>query len=263
MTRKYGNSETEYREAAKNSISIAEMLRHLGLEVKGGNYKTINRKILQYNIDISHFLGHAHSRGKTLVENPISGEAIKRRLIKERDHKCERCNNTEWFDIPITLEVDHIDGDTDNNEYNNLKLLCPNCHSQTPTWRRAKSSFLKDLTTICSDCQGYKQRESKRCVKCYREFRKVKNPVMRVPREPKITNQCSCGTLIADKSAQCTKCSHKKQLKIDWPDTNALIADIKASSYSAMGRKLGVSDNAIRKYLKNNGIDPKTFNPVV
>lgn len=60
-------------------------------------------------------------------------------LISKRGHKCECCLNEEWLGKPITLELEHIDGNNENNEENNLKLLCPNCHSQTPTWRKKKT----------------------------------------------------------------------------------------------------------------------------
>jgi Zn finger protein HypA/HybF involved in hydrogenase expression len=56
-------------------------------------------------------------------------------LIEERGHKCENCLNAEWLDTPITLELEHCDGDRLNNTRENLKLLCPNCHSLTKTWR--------------------------------------------------------------------------------------------------------------------------------
>ena len=56
-------------------------------------------------------------------------------LKLERDWRCEECGISEWCDKPLTLEVDHIDGDNSNNELTNLRVLCPNCHSQTPTWR--------------------------------------------------------------------------------------------------------------------------------
>ena len=47
---------------------------------------------------------------------------------------CNICNIDNWNDKEITLQVDHIDGDASNNRYNNVRLLCPNCHSQQPTW---------------------------------------------------------------------------------------------------------------------------------
>lgn len=56
-------------------------------------------------------------------------------LLVEREHKCEKCLNEKWFEEPIVLEVDHVDGNRKNNSRENLKLLCPNCHSQTPNWR--------------------------------------------------------------------------------------------------------------------------------
>ena len=59
----------------------------------------------------------------------------KKVLIKERGHKCESCNKKTWLGNLITLELEHIDGDRKNNVRDNLKLLCPNCHSYTKTWR--------------------------------------------------------------------------------------------------------------------------------
>ena len=58
----------------------------------------------------------------------------KRRLIVERGHQCETCHNAEWMGSLIPLTLDHIDGNVDNNDVSNLRLLCPNCHAQTPTF---------------------------------------------------------------------------------------------------------------------------------
>lgn len=262
----YKITEEAYREAVLNSFSIAAVCKYLNLIPAGGNFQTIKRNITKYELDISHFTGQAHNRGKILVDNPVSRETIKKRLISERGHHCERCKRTIWFDIPITLEVDHTDGNTDNNDYSNLMLMCPNCHSQTPTWRRAKSSFIENPATICPECNGKKKHRSLRCKDCYQSSKgnwKSGENSTNNPNYYLLEKKCSCGTLISDKAAQCTKCAHKKQLKIEWPDIDVIIAGIRETSYSAMGRKLGVSDNAIRKYLKNNGIDPKTFKPMV
>ena len=59
------------------------------------------------------------------------------RLIAEgiKEHKCESCYNTEWLGKPISLELEHVDGNHSNHLYENLKLLCPNCHAQTDTYR--------------------------------------------------------------------------------------------------------------------------------
>jgi hypothetical protein len=137
--KKYGNSDQEYINAAAESFSIAGMCRKLGLKPAGGNYHTIKEKIATLNIDTSHFTGKAWNLGKRYVVRPRSLQQLKKRLIEDRGHQCESCNLTEWLEHPITLEMEHVDGDTQNNEDSNLKLLCPNCHSQTKTWRRRKS----------------------------------------------------------------------------------------------------------------------------
>lgn len=59
----------------------------------------------------------------------------KKYLIDNRGHKCEVCERTTWMNNPIPLEVDHINGNNQNNDPKNLRLICPNCHSQTDTYK--------------------------------------------------------------------------------------------------------------------------------
>jgi hypothetical protein len=66
----------------------------------------------------------------------LSKNCRKKILIKERGHRCEKCNRKIWLCMPITLELDHINGNKEDNRRENHKLLCPNCHSYTPKWRR-------------------------------------------------------------------------------------------------------------------------------
>ena len=63
---------------------------------------------------------------------------IKKWIKQEREHKCEECGTKEWNGKRLPMEVHHIDGNITNNDINNLKVVCPNCHSLTPTWRRKK-----------------------------------------------------------------------------------------------------------------------------
>lgn len=64
---------------------------------------------------------------------------IKRDLIEKRGYFCQACGISSWNESPLTLEMDHIDGDSSNNQEDNLRLLCPNCHSQTKTWKKRKA----------------------------------------------------------------------------------------------------------------------------
>lgn len=67
--------------------------------------------------------------------NLLSFERLKKRIIIEQNYKCNKCNLSEWLGEKITLELEHIDGNHHNNKRENLEVLCPNCHSLTPTWR--------------------------------------------------------------------------------------------------------------------------------
>jgi len=69
--------------------------------------------------------------------NHLSNSAIKRILIDHynRGDNCELCGIKDWGDQPLTLELDHIDGDNFNNSLDNLRFICPNCHSQTTNFR--------------------------------------------------------------------------------------------------------------------------------
>lgn len=64
-----------------------------------------------------------------------SASTLRRYVVETHGEDCTKCGvGTEWNDEPLVLQLDHIDGNCDNNFPDNLRLLCPNCHSQTPTW---------------------------------------------------------------------------------------------------------------------------------
>jgi hypothetical protein len=90
---------------------------------KRGPYK--NRKVVQPKV--------------TTMDKVMSGkcstrETIRKYIAKARGYKCEHCGVSEWNNKPITLIVDHIDGNAGNNDPTNIQLLCPNCNSQTSTF---------------------------------------------------------------------------------------------------------------------------------
>ena len=71
--------------------------------------------------------------------------SLRKRLLHERNHTCEQCGiGNEYNGKPLSLELDHVDGNSNNNKVENLRILCPNCHSQTPT-HRAKNIKYKRL----------------------------------------------------------------------------------------------------------------------
>jgi Zn finger protein HypA/HybF involved in hydrogenase expression len=148
MNSRYTYSEQELCEAVKTSTSIRQVLEKLDIVPAGGNYQTTNRRIQKLNIDISHFTGQAWNKGKTigpkrpieeyLKENSVvQSFKLKCRLISEglKEHKCECCGITEWNGNPAPIELDHINGNHNDNRLENLCILCPNCHTQTDTYR--------------------------------------------------------------------------------------------------------------------------------
>jgi hypothetical protein len=151
-------SDEEFINAIKSSSSIREALQKIGLKGSGGNYQIAKRRIILLNIDVSHFTGQGYLKGKThnwakkiplleiLVKNCLYGggtSRLKKRLFREGmlENKCYKCQLTTWLEQPISLELEHINGNSFDNRIENLTILCPNCHSQTPTYRRKKNNI--------------------------------------------------------------------------------------------------------------------------
>lgn len=90
-----------------------------------------------------------------ILERPfetLTFERLKRRIVLEQDHTCNKCKLKEWLGEQITLELEHKDGNNQNNERENLECLCPNCHSLTLTWKGRNKRNNKNLIsdeTLC------------------------------------------------------------------------------------------------------------------
>jgi 5-methylcytosine-specific restriction endonuclease McrA len=77
----------------------------------------------------------------------LSYERLRKRIILEQNNKCNKCGLSKWLDVPLPLELEHIDGNHHNNSRENLEALCPNCHALTPTWRgRNKTTNKKKIS---------------------------------------------------------------------------------------------------------------------
>jgi 5-methylcytosine-specific restriction endonuclease McrA len=134
----------QIKQAVKESNSLFELARKLGYPSPGGGtIESLHRMIKEYNLDTSHFAGQGWRKEKydydtfTHFSFKKNGSTSALPLIKLRGRKCEKCGLETWLNQPINLEVHHIDGDRTNNSLDNLMLLCPNCHSYTPTFARS------------------------------------------------------------------------------------------------------------------------------
>jgi 5-methylcytosine-specific restriction endonuclease McrA len=87
------------------------------------------------NNDCQQLYQHQQTISAWLNEGIVPGVKVLRRYFYEKDYSCSECGISDWNGKELRLELDHIDGDSTNNLVENLRLLCPNCHSQTPTYK--------------------------------------------------------------------------------------------------------------------------------
>ena len=146
-------SETRYsidqlQQAIQNSFSWRAVCKNLGYYPDNANYQKI-RKVAEGNkISFSHFLGKAIWKGKIscnrkdpkyllkIDKKYVSSHGLKNRLVRDgyKKHQCEKCKNIEWNGELIPIELHHVNGNRKDNRLENLQILCPNCHAQTPNY---------------------------------------------------------------------------------------------------------------------------------
>ncbi|MFE7126022.1 HNH endonuclease [Streptomyces sp. NPDC057617] len=149
-TRWVRHSDERLRELVACSKSVSEVVRRLGISPVGGNKAHIGRRIAALGVSTSHFIRAPRGRPKGALGNRlvlgspadgrVPGERLRRELLRTGvSESCATCGNgAEWNGRPLRLETDHINGDWWDNRPENLRLLCPNCHAVTDTFRGRK-----------------------------------------------------------------------------------------------------------------------------
>jgi hypothetical protein len=212
---------------------MTEVLRHFGLRPAGGNHRLLRRWLDRWNIPIDHFVGTPPPQRRdpipledVLVEHSTyNRHKLKQRLYNAdlKDRICELCGqNEEWQGRHMSLILDHINGVADDNRLENLRIVCPNCNATLDTHcGRANARTVEDQS--CLLCGGTLRPKSSRQRYCSRE----------------------CGM-----RWERAGLPRPGARRVERPPYEELVAEVAATSWSAVGRRYGVSDNAVRKWVR-------------
>ena len=210
----------------KENNSFAGLMRYFGFTQTGPKNKTFKKRLEDDNIDYSHFKTNNEGRkfpnkkSIPLEQIMIEGSTynrghLKKRLLKNGmlKNECELCGQGgEWNGKELIMVLDHINGVNNDHRLENLRMVCSNCNSQLPT------------------TGGRRKRKINNCKKC--------------------------GCIILNQSEHCQSCNNKylerKRIRKveNRPSQEQLLIEVEELGYVGTGRKYGVSDNAIRKWLK-------------
>lgn len=233
--------------------SLRELGIRLGYKMKGrcipgGVYHILKQKSHEYGLDYRSLKGQSWSNGltrdnsdsvnKSAIGNEkswdesfcqgsvLSNQSLLKKLIRagKRKYKCERCGVSEWDGEILVLEIHHLNEIFNDNREENLQILCPNCHSHTK--KGHESTILIYL----------KQRPS---IKEYNT-----NDLRRSIPRPKIS----------ELEPNWRNRPRPELRKVARPSKEELVLLMSSLSICAIGRRYGVSDNAVRKWIKNYGI---------
>lgn len=219
-----------------NRDKLREFAREHSIEIPPARLKLPNDSILVY--------GRKHTRSVLLP----------RMLERGVEYVCAKCGlEPLWLGFSLTLQIDHIDGDNRNNVLDNLRFLCPNCHSQCATSFNNKKRSVRNYQNKCKLCNSSINSKYVYCESCV---------IKRKSMSPAYTSHTcvDCDVPIPSKGAlRCVACSRINSRTIDYPPLEDVIGCLKRNnSFLGASRELGIGDNTLRKFLKRNGVDPKT-----
>lgn len=258
-------TDEQFIEAVKTSNTIRETLGKLGLQMSGGNYYSFYKTLKRLNITINHFNGLAgrspaapfvkSKLSDILIENSSfsSTHHLKHRLYKENllKEECSICGIKNWQGVLLSFHLDHINGEHTDNRIENLRILCPNCHSQTQTYS-GKKLIGKYFTNHCKSCNKLIRSARVRCKECLTEQRyKGATKSVKAPAKDCI----DCGKKFQSINERCFGCIGRlNPTKISWPSKEELEKLVWEQPSSTLGKLLGISDVAIKKRCRRLGI---------
>lgn len=256
-------SRDKFQEIIYRMESKTDVLSYFGLKNKGGNYKTLNNRIKLEKIDDSklkikktkrNYSNKAFPLEEVMVENSnYARSSLKKRLLKEKllKNKCCICGlDGNWQGKPLIMILDHINGESNDNRIENLRMLCPNCNSQTSTFAGRK---LKKSAKQCRICGKKILQRSTFCVSCSAS-RSRKNK-----KKNKMIYLCSCGNKKRKNSKLCNSCNIKlpklNKRKVERPSKEKLGKMVWKIPTTKIAEIYKVSDSAVSKWVVSYGLN--------
>lgn len=227
-------SKESLQKIANNCCSLQEVLNALGYQKRsGGIYMRLKSRLEEDDIDLSTLQDNFRNKKREesckmvnsdqlLVENSVhANKMVRRYILRERliQYKCHLCQIGSLHNgLPLTLQLDHINGVSNDHRLPNLRFLCPNCHSQTSNWG-GRNVKRKAKQNTCIDCGESISKTSVRCMQC-------------VHKEFKIT---------------------RTKFNVDPGHLKYMILE-KQLAYSTIGKMFGVSYTTVKKHCSALGI---------
>ena len=193
----YGISDQEFINLVRSSLNISEVLFKLGYAVNGNSwgFGEIKKRMVDLGLTGYDFKGKSClaikpekqiDPKKLLCEHSKHARKVLRSYIRKHDlipYKCAICGLTEWNGKTLSLELDHINGINDDNRLENLRFLCPNCHSQTDTYGVRNSKVTEAHYDISDELA------TKIC-SFYIQLKSIDKVAKKLGLMPKAVNQC-------------------------------------------------------------------------
>lgn len=257
-----------FRDIVLNSVSKNEILRKLGYVSGAASYPELNvrlkeeglleyveDKVRSYHADRlkEYITSKRRSLDDVLSRSELRLNPSDKKTIRDSGllgNSCSACGiGNQWNDLPLTLQIDHVNGDPTDHRIENLRLLCPNCHSQTSTFGRKGYTS----SNVCVDCGVVVSRNHKLCKKCSWDKRmREGNPLVSNKTLNKKQALCmDCGVHVHPKAIRCRTCAgNSRTTGGKRPSEAQLRDDISTMTWRDVGKKYGVSDTMIRRWVK-------------
>ena len=220
-------SDDQFIRAVNSSKTYTEIAKKLGAYYSNAP-SVVKRRIEQLNIDFKPVSPRYEPDDVFFSEHHYhTSHTLRSRLlkVKDREYVCAVCGHPPvWNGRSLTLEVDHINGDSSDCRLANLRWICPNCHSQTGTYRRGNSGSPREY---------YYHRV---CIICHKEFKSTSRHA----------KYCS---------KECYRKAFTKKPPIDKDD---LIKRLRQTSFVQVGRDFNVTDNTVRKWCRKYNISTRS-----